>query len=40
MPDDENAYWKIPNENSRNEPMNAEKEKTTVTVKYHYSDKV
>jgi len=42
LPDDENAYWKLPNENknhSENESSHNSTDKTTtVTVRYHYKD--
>jgi membrane associated rhomboid family serine protease len=35
LPDDENAYWKLPNTDS-SKPVQSE---TTVTIKYHYKEK-
>lgn len=44
LPDDENAYWKIPGEKqAENESTvssdHKDQHKTTVTVKYHYTEK-
>jgi len=35
LPDDENAYWKIPSERTENTTQ----PETTVTIKYHYTEK-
>ena len=42
LPDDENAYWKIPENNPSTLPSNPPlqaSEPTTITVKYHYKEK-
>lgn len=35
LPDDENAYWKLPSDKPKEDNQTPEKE-TTVTIKYHY----
>lgn len=39
LPDDENAYWKIPNADSTENKSEQPQQQTTVTVKYHYKEK-
>lgn len=39
LPDDENAYWKIPPPEAPAPEPKAEKHDTTITVKYHYVEK-
>lgn len=37
LPDDENAYWKLPQDRTT-ESTTQEKPQTTVTIRYHYKD--